>query len=115
MSISARPEGGGLGVAQRFGSVGVANIPSVMEAGRAGRAEVASAGPRRRAQLGNVNIVASCMATETIAAALHLSQKTVQNYHYGIKAKLGARNDAHLVWLAIGAGVVTPQTFHDEP
>lgn len=62
-----------------------------------------------------LRLVASGMATETIAAALHLSPKTVQNYHYGIKAKLGARNDAHLVWLAIGAGVVTPQTFHDEP
>lgn len=24
-------------------------------------------------------------------------------------------NDAHLVWLAIDAGVLTPQTFRDEP
>jgi DNA-binding CsgD family transcriptional regulator len=32
--------------------------------------------------------------------------KTVQNYHYQIKSKIGARTDAHLVWLAIGAGLV---------
>ncbi len=32
--------------------------------------------------------------------------KTVQNYHYQIKSKVGARTDAHLVWLAIGAGLV---------
>lgn len=53
-----------------------------------------------------LRLVASGMATETIAEALHLSPKTVQNYHYGIKAKLGARNDAHLVWLAISAGLL---------
>ncbi|MEG9500326.1 MAG: response regulator transcription factor [Methylorubrum extorquens] len=53
-----------------------------------------------------LRLVASGMATEAIAEALHLSPKTVQNYHYGIKAKLGARNDAHLVWLAASAGVL---------
>ena len=53
-----------------------------------------------------LRLVASGMATETIAEALHLSPKTVQNYHYGIKAKLGARNDAHLVWLAVSVGVI---------
>lgn len=56
-----------------------------------------------------LRLVASGMATETIAKTLNLSPKTVQNYHYGIKAKLGARNDAHLVWLAIGAGVLRPE------
>jgi len=35
-----------------------------------------------------------------------LSLKTVRNYHYQIKGKVGARTDAHLVWLAIGAGLV---------
>jgi DNA-binding NarL/FixJ family response regulator len=58
-----------------------------------------------------LRLVASGMTTEAIAEALHLSPKTVQNYHYGIKAKLGARNDAHLVWLAIETGVLTPQTL----
>ncbi len=44
--------------------------------------------------------------TEEIADLLNLSTKTVQNYHYQIKSKIGARTDAHLVWLAIGAGLV---------
>ncbi|MCC0809028.1 response regulator transcription factor [Methylobacterium sp. W2] len=55
-----------------------------------------------------LQLVASGMATEAIAKALNLSPKTIQNYHYGIKAKLGARNDAHLVWLAIAAGLIRP-------
>lgn len=61
-----------------------------------------------------LRLVASGMATETIAEALHLSPKTVQNYHYSIKAKLGARNDAHLVWLAVSAGVLGT-SFRVEP
>lgn len=61
-----------------------------------------------------LRLVASGMATETIAEALHLSPKTVQNYHYNIKAKLGARNDAHLVWLAVSAGVLGT-SFKVEP
>lgn len=61
-----------------------------------------------------LRLVASGMATETIAEALHLSPKTVQNYHYGIKAKLGARNDAHLVWLAVSIGVLGT-SFKVEP
>jgi two-component system, NarL family, invasion response regulator UvrY len=50
--------------------------------------------------------VALGRTTEEIAKHLNLSPKTVQNYHYQIKSKVGARTDAHLVWLAIGAGLV---------
>jgi two-component system invasion response regulator UvrY len=46
------------------------------------------------------------MESEEIADLLSLSPKTVRNHHYAIKAKIGARNDAHLVWLAVGAGLV---------
>lgn len=53
-----------------------------------------------------LRLVASGMPADAIADTLSLSRKTVQNYHYQIKAKLGARNDAHLVWLAIGAGLL---------
>jgi len=56
-----------------------------------------------------LRLFASGATTEHIAAALKLSHKTVQNYHYQIKAKIGARTDAHLVWLAIGAGLVAPE------
>jgi two-component system invasion response regulator UvrY len=60
-------------------------------------------GPRETEIL---RLFASGWAAEEISEALHLSLKTVRNYHYQIKAKLGARTDAHLVWLAIGAGLV---------
>ncbi|WP_225771404.1 response regulator transcription factor [Inquilinus sp. Marseille-Q2685] len=53
-----------------------------------------------------LRLVASGWSDEEIAASLHLSLKTVRNYHYQIKAKVGARTDAHLVWLAMGMGLV---------
>ena len=42
---------------------------------------------------------------EQIAANLNLSTKTVQNYHYLIKAKTGMRTDAQLVRLAVECGL----------
>src|SRR5262245_12400425 len=53
-----------------------------------------------------LRLIASGWSAEDISASLHLSLKTIRNYHYQIKSKLGARTDAHLVWLAIGAGLV---------
>jgi two-component system, NarL family, invasion response regulator UvrY len=44
--------------------------------------------------------------SQEIAATLNVSVKTVQNYHYRIKDKIGARSDAHLVWLAVAAGLI---------
>lgn len=58
-----------------------------------------------------LHLVASGMTTEAIAKALNLSTKTVQNNHYGIKTKIGARTDAHLVWLAMRAGLVSELTI----
>ncbi|HEY8333421.1 MAG TPA: response regulator transcription factor [Tardiphaga sp.] len=70
------------------------------------RSLVDDLGPRETEIL---RLVASGWTTEQIAQSLNLSAKTVQNYHYQIKAKIGARTDAHLVWLATGAGLVTPE------
>lgn len=42
---------------------------------------------------------------EQIAVNLNLSTKTVQNYHYLIKAKTGIRTDAQLVRLAVECGL----------
>jgi two-component system, NarL family, invasion response regulator UvrY len=67
------------------------------------RAIVDELGPREAEVL---RLVAAGRTTEEIASFLNLSPKTVQNYHYQIKSKIGARTDAHLVWLAIGAGLV---------
>jgi len=44
--------------------------------------------------------------SQEIAATLNVSIKTVQNHHYRIKDKIGARSDAHLVWLAVRAGLI---------
>jgi len=68
-----------------------------------GRSPLDDLGPRETEIL---RLVASGSTTDEIARALNLSTKTVQNYHYQIKSKVGARTDAHLVWLAIGAGLV---------
>jgi DNA-binding NarL/FixJ family response regulator len=53
-----------------------------------------------------LRLLASGMDSEEIADLLSLSPKTVRNHHYAIKAKIGARNDAHLVWIASRAGLV---------
>lgn len=68
-----------------------------------GSSFVQDLGPRETEIL---RLVASGKTTEEISALLNLSAKTVQNYHYQIKSKIGARTDAHLVWLAIGAGLI---------
>lgn len=49
--------------------------------------------------------LASGSTKEQIAANLNLSTKTVQNYHYLIKAKTGLRTDAQLVRLAAECGL----------
>jgi DNA-binding NarL/FixJ family response regulator len=49
--------------------------------------------------------LASGATAEQIAANLNLSLKTVQNYHYLVKAKTGLRTDAQLVHLAVGFGL----------
>jgi two-component system invasion response regulator UvrY len=68
-----------------------------------GRSLADELGPRETEIL---RLVAIGRTTQEIATFLNLSPKTVQNYHYQIKSKIGARTDAHLVWLAIGAGLV---------
>lgn len=53
-----------------------------------------------------LRLLATGQSSEEIAALLNLSPKTIRNHHYMIKAKIGARSDTHLVWLAITAGLV---------
>ncbi|HEU4460509.1 MAG TPA: response regulator transcription factor [Methylibium sp.] len=53
-----------------------------------------------------LRMLASGCTIDAIAAALNLSEKTVRNYHYGIKNKTGAQTDAQLVWLALSVGLV---------
>jgi two-component system, NarL family, invasion response regulator UvrY len=51
--------------------------------------------------------LASGSTKEQIASILNLSTKTVQNYHYLIKAKTGMRTDAQLVRLAAECGLTS--------
>lgn len=53
-----------------------------------------------------LRLVATGLSSEAIAALLNLSVKTVRNIHYTVKGKIGAENDAHLVWLALAAGLI---------
>lgn len=61
-----------------------------------------------------LRLLATGLSSEEIAPLLNLSQETVRNHHYSIKAKIGARSDAHLVWLALAAGLVH-STYGSEP
>ncbi len=54
-----------------------------------------------------LRLLASGTTSDAIAELLNLSQKTIRNHHYAVKNKIGAKNDAHLVWLAVSAGLVS--------
>ena len=53
-------------------------------------------------------MLADGLSTTEIAQRLCLSGKTVANYGTLIKKKLGVRNQAELVHLALGRGVANP-------
>lgn len=69
-------------------------------------------GPRETEIL---RLLAAGLTHDAIADLLNLSLKTVRNHHYAIKSKIGARNDAHLVWLAVSAGLVNIEDVRKEP
>ncbi|MDE2063176.1 MAG: response regulator transcription factor [Bradyrhizobium sp.] len=52
--------------------------------------------------------IAAGATKEEVAQNLNLSVKTVQNYHYMIKAKTGLKTDAQLVRLAAECGLTGP-------
>lgn len=47
-------------------------------------------------------------STDEIASAFRLSPKTVANYHYAIKSKLGVSSDIDLVYFCMRHGLVAP-------
>jgi DNA-binding NarL/FixJ family response regulator len=53
-------------------------------------------------------MILDAKSTDEIAAAFNLSPKTVANYHYEIKVKLGVRSDIELVYLCMRQGLVEP-------
>jgi two-component system, NarL family, invasion response regulator UvrY len=46
--------------------------------------------------------------TDEIAGAFNLSAKTVANYHYALKTKLGVSSDIDLVYFCMRSGLVSP-------
>lgn len=54
-----------------------------------------------------LRMVASGQTSDAIAGTLNVSEKTVRNYHYAIKSKIGARTDAQLVWFALSVGLIS--------
>jgi two-component system invasion response regulator UvrY len=70
---------------------------------RSSRSLLETLGPRETEILRQI---ANGATDQEIATALNLSLKTVHNYHYKIRDKIGARTDAQLVWLAISVGAV---------
>ena len=53
-------------------------------------------------------MILDARSTDEIAAALHVSRKTVANYHYGIKSKLGLASDIELLYFGLRQGLVGP-------
>jgi two-component system, NarL family, invasion response regulator UvrY len=70
-----------------------------------GRTALDDLSPR---ELEILSLTVGGMTAQAVAEALCLSLKTVHNNLSVIRATLGARTDAHLVWIAIGAGLVSP-------
>lgn len=55
-----------------------------------------------------LRMILEAKSTETIADAFNLSPKTVANYHYSIKSKLGVATDIELVYYCMNHGLIPP-------
>lgn len=55
-----------------------------------------------------LRMILDAKSTEDIAEAFHLSPKTVANYHYAIKSKLGVSSDIEFVYFCMRQGLVAP-------
>lgn len=53
-----------------------------------------------------LRMIIGAKSTEEIAGALHLTPKTVANYHYALKSKLGVSSDIDLVYYCMRHGLV---------
>lgn len=55
-----------------------------------------------------LRLILDAKSTEEIAQTLHLAPKTVGNYHYAIRSKLGVSSDIDLVYFCMRNGLITP-------
>jgi two-component system, NarL family, invasion response regulator UvrY len=55
-----------------------------------------------------LRMILDAKSTDEIASAFNLSRKTVANYHYAIKSKLGVDSDIELLYFGLRQGLVEP-------
>ena len=55
-----------------------------------------------------LRMILDARTTDEIATAFHVSRKTVANYHYNIKSKLGVTSDIELLYFGLHQGVIGP-------
>ena len=55
-----------------------------------------------------LRMILEAKTTDEIASAFHVSRKTVANYHYNIKSKLGVSSDIELLYFGLQHGVIAP-------
>jgi len=55
-----------------------------------------------------LRMIIGAKSTDEIASALNLSRKTVANYHYAIKSKLGVDSDIEMLYFGLRQGLVEP-------
>jgi DNA-binding NarL/FixJ family response regulator len=55
-----------------------------------------------------LRMILEARTTDEIASAFHVSRKTVANYHYNIKSKLGVSSDIELLHFGLQHGVIAP-------
>jgi two-component system, NarL family, invasion response regulator UvrY len=55
-----------------------------------------------------LRMILEARTTDQIASAFHVSRKTVANYHYNIKSKLGVSSDIELLYFGLQHGVIAP-------
>lgn len=53
-------------------------------------------------------MILDARSADEIASALNVSRKTVANYHYMIKSKLGVASDIELLYFGLRLGLVSP-------
>jgi two-component system invasion response regulator UvrY len=53
-----------------------------------------------------LRMILDARSADQIASALNVSRKTVSNYHYAIKSKLGVASDIELVYFGLRQGLV---------
>jgi two-component system, NarL family, invasion response regulator UvrY len=62
-----------------------------------------------------LRMILEARTTDEIATAFHVSRKTVANYHYNIKSKLGVSSDIELLYFGLQQGVIPPVAQLLEP